>query len=233
MKKVGRIGLGVVSLTLVAVGFAGSVRAEDTAEKIKATGALTALAAPPTDENKLSLLLPGQTKPVEFTMNPDTTIGGMCEHCLLYQPFKAGEAPKKCEMCGCDKTNAICIAWRNLKNSTWQAMFRALPRGIGLRAIYKEADKPESGLKSLIADRRTVLLPVEGLAGQTPEQLLALVKPFDGTKAELLADGKQLVIHLKDDWTRDKATKFEQALAKIGAKFAYPEETASPQPAAK
>jgi hypothetical protein len=177
------------------------------------------LAAPPKEEGKITLLLSGQTKPVAVALSPDTTIGGICEDCLLLQKFKASEAAKKCAMCGCGAPNAVCIAWAKLKSASWQEMFTALPKGTVLRATFNTADKPESGLQSLIVDRRTVFLTVDGLSGQTPEQLLPLVKPFTGTKVELLADGKQLVIHLKDDWTLDRETKFEKALGNAGGKI--------------
>jgi hypothetical protein len=218
MKSLVKVGLGCLALTCVVAGF-GSPATADTAAKITASGALTTLAAPPTDEGKIALLIAGQEKPVTVTLSQDTTLGGICIDCLLYLTFKPGESPKNCAVCGCAVSNAQCIAWTKLKSATWQDMFKALPKGAALRAVYNTPDKPESGLKTLLVDRRTVLLPVEGLNGQTPEQLLPLVKPFGGTKAELQAEGKQLVIHLKDDWSVEKEAKFEKALEKAGGKI--------------
>jgi hypothetical protein len=218
MQLLVKAGLGCLALSLAAAGLGSPARADE-ASKITASGALTMLAAPPKEEGKITLLLSGQTKPITVTLSQDTIVGGLCLDCMLDLRFKVSEAPKQCAVCGCAVPNAECIAWKKIKPASWQAMFAALPRGTALRAVYNTADKPETGLKSLLADRRTVLLTVDGLNGQTPEQLLALVKPFDGTKAELQADGKQLVIHFKDDWTVEKETKFEKALEKAGGKI--------------
>jgi hypothetical protein len=225
MKSLGKLGLGCLALTCVVAGF-GSPAKADSAARITASGALTTLAAPPQDEGKIALLIAGQEKPVTVTLSQDTTLGGICIDCMLYLTFKPGESTKNCAVCGCVVPNAQCIAWTKLKSATWQEMFKALPKGAALRATYNTADKPDSGVKTLLVDRRTVLLPVEGLNGQTPEQLLPLVKPFGGTKAELLAEGKQLVIHLKTDWTVEQETRFEKALEKAGGKIV----TVAPDP---
>ena len=121
-------------------------------------------------------------------------------------------------VCGCSVSNAACIVGKAVKEGTWRAMLKALPRGVGIRPTFNTADKPESGLKKLIVDLREVLLPVAGLDGQSPDQLLSLVKPLGGTRAELINGGKRLSCHLKSDWTADKEGKLEKALAKVNAK---------------
>lgn len=211
------------ALVCMAVAFsmtgAGDVVRADQAAKISASGALTTLAAAPADGMKLSLLVAGEDKPVAVALSADSQLGGICVDCMLFQTFKPDAITKACMMCGCGSPNADCVSWAHLKTPDLVSFFKALPKGVGLRASYVTADKPDSGVKTLYVDRRTVLLPVDGLSSQTPDQLTALVKPFDGTKAELMDGGKQLVIHLKDDWTSDKEAKFEQALTKSGGKI--------------
>jgi hypothetical protein len=191
----------------------------DQASKISAAGPLTALAAAPKDDGSVLLLPSGDTRPLAFTIKADTTLGGICIDCMLFQTFKASDVTGKCQECGCGSPNAVCIAWKPLKTVTWQEMLKALPPGTGLRVVYNTADKPDSGLKGLLVDRRTVLLRVSGLDMKTPEELNGLVKLFDGTKAELTAGGTQLVIRLKDDWTVEKEAKFEAALTRAGGKI--------------
>ena len=74
----------------------------------------------------------------------------------------------------------------------------------------------------MVVDLRSVFLPVSGLDGQTPDQLLALVKPLGGSQAELIDGGKHLSIKVKSDWTADREKKLEQALAKLNAKVTTP-----------
>ncbi|HLV78676.1 MAG TPA: hypothetical protein VKT32_00300 [Chthonomonadaceae bacterium] len=217
MKALFKIGLGCLALTFVAGGLGGQARADGTDKK--ATGTLTTMITVPKEDGPVTLLVAGQAKTITAVISGDTMVGGVCEHCLLNQMFKAAASSKPCEMCGCGQTNARCIAWKDIKQSTWQEMFRSLPKYTGMKAIYNTADKPESGLKCLTVDLHTILMPVDGLSGQTPDQLNALVKPFGGSKAALLADGKQLQFTVKDEWTSEKETKFEQALTKAGGKI--------------
>lgn len=221
MKGFWKFGVLGATLMMGSLGLIGAARA-DNADTSKVVDVITTFLSLPTDGNAVTLLVQGKAQPVIVTISDNTLLGGNCHDCGMMQKFKASEAAKHCKMCGCDAPNVECVAWKSLKGNTWQQMLNALPQGIALRAIYNEADKPASGLKSLLIDHHTVLLPVEGLSGLTADQLQALVKPVGGADAQLTADGKQLAFTLKDNWEADKAAKLVKELAKAGAKLAYP-----------
>ena len=209
------------TLMMVMFGLTGPARA-DNKDAGKVADVVTTILSLPKEGSAVTLLVQGKAQPVTVTVSDDTILGGNCHDCNMMQMFKASEAAKHCKMCGCDAPNVECVAWKSLKSNSWQQLLSALPQGIALRAIYNETDKPESGLKSLIIDRHTVLLPVEGLSGQTADQLQSLVQPVGGVNAQLVADGKQLQFTLKDYWEADKAAKLVKELAKAGVKLAYP-----------
>jgi hypothetical protein len=215
----------VVTLMLaaMAMGAMCTARADDAATKT--TAKVAAFWTTPKEAGKLMLVVPGQKDPVTTTVGDATIFGGICLDCNLPLEFKTGDTAKNCAVCGCAVSNAACIVGKPVKSNTWQAMLQQLPHGTGLVPVYNEADKPESGLKKLTVTLRSVLLPVSGLDGQTPDQLLTLVKPLGGIKAELLDGGKLLSISLKSDWTFERATKLEKALEKLNAKVVVPEET--------
>jgi len=218
-------GCFALALAAIAMSLYSPVRADDA----KPTAPLGSFWALPKEDGKLTLTLAGQADPVTVTVSDTTILAGICLDCSLPLEFKPGETNKKCNVCGCAVTNAACIVGKAVKEGTWQAMIKGLPHGVGLRPTFVTADKPESGLKKLLVDLRSVLLPVSGLDGQTPDQLLALVKPLGGSQAELIDGGKRLSIHLKSDWTTDREGKLEKALAKLNAKVVTPDE-AKPAP---
>lgn len=223
MKTLWKVGIAGVALTVVSLSLIGPAKADgkDNAKDVTA-GTLTTLWTAPKEAGPIVLLLQGKPNPVTVAVSDTTIMGGTCRDCRMLQKFKAGDAAKHCQMCGCDAPNVECVAWASLKHNTWDALLRALPLGVGLRAVYNETDKPESGLKSLLIDRHAVLLPIDGLSGQTEEQLQTLVKPFGGSKAQLINDGKQLLFTVKDEWTVETEAKFEKALAKADTKLTYP-----------
>lgn len=211
-------------LAAIAMG-ALSAALADEAGSAKAAGKVAAFWAAPKETGKLALVVPGQKDPVTTTVSAATIFGGICLDCSLPLEFKPADAGKNCAVCGCAVSNAQCIVGKPVKSNSWQEMLQLLPHGTGLVPVYNEADKPESGLKKLTVTLRSVLLPVSGLDGQTPDQLLALVKPLGGTKVELLDGGKLLSVSLKSDWTAERATKLEKALEKINAKVVTPDES--------
>jgi hypothetical protein len=209
-----------LALAAMTVGICSPVRADDAA---KAGGMLATFWALPKEDGKLTLVVAGQPEPVTVAVSDKTILAGICQDCSLPLEFKPGEAGKKCMVCGCAVSNAACIVGKPVKENTWQGMIKGLPHGVGLRPVFNTPDKPESGLSKLVVDLRSVLLPVTGLDGQTPDQLLALVKPLGGSQAELIDGGKRLLVHLKSDWTVDREGKLEIALAKVNAKVVVPE----------
>jgi hypothetical protein len=212
---------GSIALVLAAMtmGMSSPVRADDT----KAGGTFASFWALSKEDGKMTLVVAGQPEPVTVTVNDKTILAGICLDCSLPLEFKPGEAAKKCSVCGCAVTNAACIVGKPMKDNTWQGMMKGLPHGVGLRPTFNTPDKPESGVSKLVVDLRSVLLPVTGLDSQTPDQLLALVKPLGGTKAELIDGGKRLSVHLKSDWTAEREGKLEKALIKLDAKAVVPE----------
>lgn len=175
------------------------------------------------EDGKIVLILAGQPKPVTVAMAETSHFAGVCQDCKLPYEFKPGEAGKNCNVCGCSVSNAACMIGKPVKSGKWQDMVKALPPGAGLWLTLNDPEKPDSGVKKLAVNLRTVLLPVTGLETQTPDQLLALVKPLGGTKVELIDDNTRLSIRLKEDWSDERAAKLEKALAKIDAKITKPE----------
>lgn len=216
-------GVLALTLALVATGTISRTNADET-KSTQSAVKTAAFWAVPKDGGKLMLLMPGHKDPVVTTVTDATLFGGVCTDCSLPLEFKSGEAAKTCSACGCSASNAACIVGKAVKSNTWQEMLKMLPTGAGLQPTFNEADKPESGLKKLVVTLRSLLLPVSGLDGRTSDQLLTLVKPLGGAKAELLDGGKLLSVALKSDWTADRATKLEKALEKINAKIVVPEE---------
>ncbi len=170
----------------------------------------------------ISLTVVGQPAPLTTTITDATIFSGICQDCMLPLDFKSGQAGKNCSVCGCAVNNATCIAGKPVKDGTWQSMMKLLPPGVGLTLQYVDPAKPESGLKKLTVNLRSVILPVTGLDSLTPDQLLALAKPIGGTKAELLDSGKVLSVTLKVDYTADKAAKLEKAIAAANGKVSVP-----------
>ena len=211
-----KVAFGVLA-AVVAIGSCAAVRA-DGAAGAKSAGPLGSFWAIPKEDGKLTLVIAGQADPVTITVSDTSIFGGICQDCSLYMEFKPTESTKKCNVCGCGATNAACILGKPLKEGTWQAMLKGLPTGVALRPVYNDADKPESGLKKLTVDFKSVLLQVSGLDGQTPDQLLVITKPLGATQAELVDGGKRLSIHLKSDWSAVKESTLEKALAKLNAK---------------
>jgi hypothetical protein len=220
MKRFHRLGTTVLAAALATVALVGIAHANDKEnEKAKNAGAVTTLWGIHKEESMVSLLPQGKSEPVMVKINPTTILGGICHECHLFQQFKASEPAVKCDTCICGNPNVQCVAWKPVKPATWEKMLESLPRGVALRVVYNEVDKPESGLKTLTIDRRTVLLPVEGLSGQSSDQLLTLFKPLGAEKARIVSDGKQLLMDMKEDWTLERAAKFEKALTKAGGKI--------------
>jgi hypothetical protein len=181
----------------------------------------------PKEDGKVTLVLAGQPEPATVAIADSSLFAGICQDCSLPFEFKPAEAGKGCNVCGCAVSNASCLVGKPIKGG-WQTMLKALPHGTALWITFNDPDKPESGVKKMAVDLKSVLVPVTGLDGQTPDQVLALVKPLGATQAELIDSGKLLSVKLKDNWTADRSSKLEKALAKINAKFTLPEE---PKPA--
>lgn len=214
----------VLAIAITGTAAAGAVRA---AQNDKAAPApMGALWAMNHDTQALTLVVAGQDAPQTFTITPDTQFSGMCRDCALPLTFKSSETGKNCKVCGCNVSNAQCIVGKPVKPGTWDAMLQGLPFGVAMRPTYNTPDKPESGLKCLLVDIRSAMVPVDGLSGQTPEQLTALVKPIGGQKPELLDGGKRLSMKILGVWTADKEAKLEKALAAVNAKVVHaPEKT--------
>ena len=218
-----RAMLGVAVTAAIFAPLAASRAADDK----KTETALVSLWDISKDGATIKVVTPGQKDPQAFLVKDETVISGMCQHCMLPIQFTAAETGKKCKPCGCDVTNGACIVDKTLKPATAVSMFREVAYGTGLRVVYNEPNKPESGVKSIAVDRKTVFVTVDGLASQTPDQIAALVKPVGGTKASLVDEGKHLTFNVKD-WSPSTATKFEAAVTKAGGKIVRPEkETAT------
>lgn len=220
MNRIFKLGTTLLMALLAATAVVGSARADDKENaKAKNAGAVTTLIGIGKVDGTISLLPQGATNPIIVTVSPMTLLGGICFECKLFQQFKASDPTLICDTCGCGNINVQCIAWKSLAPKTWQAMLTALPRGVALRVVYNIPDKAESGVKALTVDRRTVLMPIDGLSALSTEQLAALVKPIGGEKVQLVSGGKQLLIDLNADWTLAQEAKLEAAVSAQGSKL--------------
>lgn len=225
MKRMHKILAG--TLTLATVGMLLSVGAVAD-EKGKAAGPVLSFWSLAKAGGAITVLELGTDAQKTVAIAPATLFDGICEDCMLPFKFKASDSGKNCAVCGCAVSNAQCMAGKPIKG-TWEAMFVGLPHGVALRPTYNETDKPDSGFKTLVVDRHTVFLPVDGMSAATPDQITALVKSVGGAKPELLNGGKHLTFTMKEEWTHTTEAKFVKALAKIGGKIAQPEKIASAQ----
>jgi hypothetical protein len=181
------------------------------------------------ENGNLTLATMGQSAPVKTTLTAQTQLEGVCMHCQISLKCCSGDLGKRCPVCPCGFSNAICLAGKAASEKNGPALLQALPRGTRLRVEYLDGDKPEAGLKRLVVDLHGVLLPVEGLADATPDQLQTLGRSVGAVRTELSAEGKRLQLTLKDNWTAERATRLEKALEKQGAKIAsLPPEPTTP-----
>ncbi len=184
--------------------------------------------APADGAQSVSLIILNQPKPVVVAIKDSTVLGGTYLQGGKELRFKPADAGKICKECSSDDTMAACVAGTNLKHSTWQEMLDMLPLGTGLRIAYNKAGDPNSGLKSLIVDRRMAILPIKssadlsaGQADHIRAQLLKLAKPLGGTSVELGDGGRQCIISLKSDWTNEKEAELARALDNLGLHIAF------------
>ncbi len=208
-------GVLAVAATALSLSFSSPARADGAT----VTGSFWQISK---EAGKVELVVPGQAAPVVSAITDTTVISGTCLDCMLPLEFKTTQTGKNCAVCGCSVSNAACIVGKPVKDGTWQSMLKALPKGVALTATFVEAGKPESGIKKLSVNLRSIVLAVSGLDGQSADQLLGLVKGIGGTKAELVDAGKVLVVTLKADYTADKATKLEKALIDANSKINAP-----------
>ena len=223
MKTFKWTGSMALAIAILALGTNAPARAAD-GDAAKPSGVIGSFWTLPKEPGKVTLVLAGQAEPVTLNVTENTIFSGICLDCNLPFEFKPDQVGKKCMVCGCAVSNAACMVGKPVKEGTWQAMVKALPRGVALRPKFNTADKPESGISRLAVDLRTVLLPVSGLDSATPDQLLALVKPLGGSQAELIDGGKRLSVRLKSDWNFEKEAKLEKALAKLNGKVVVAED---------
>jgi hypothetical protein len=161
---------GVFTTLLIALVFNLGVRDRAHAEKDTPTnrqGLLTTLWEAPKDDTPLTLLVADQEKPITSTVKTDTIFDGICLHCQLKMQFTADKAPKKCHVCACALTCSECLCGKGDRQNRWETMLRTLPRGVALFLTFAEPDKPETGVTRVLVDKRTVLLPVDGLESQS------------------------------------------------------------------
>ncbi len=220
MKTVSIISWMVPILSVIVLWTGGRVSAEGT-QPSKNDSVLSTYVALPKEDGKVTLEVAGKTGRVTATIAAATVLGGICQDCQAPLEFIPALTAKVSE-CGC-ASNAVCIAGKGAKEGTWQAMLKALPRGVGLNATFNVADQPESGLKKLIVDLRTIMLPVEGLTGKSPEQLQDLAKAIGAKQAELIDGGQRLVLRLKTDWSAQRSIQLDKALAALNAKVISPD----------
>ena len=179
-------------------------------------GTVTTLAAAPTDLTSVSLLPMGKTTPITVSVSDDSTVGGICQDCLGLQLFKPGQSGATCKMCGCGQPNAVCVAWGSIKHNTFLNSLQVLPRGTVLRLTTAGPAAAKSVAQKLIIDRSVALLPVSGLTGKSPADLLAALKPLGITSAELVAGDTQLMLHTKKNWDVGPEKAVAKAIAGLG-----------------
>ncbi len=209
----------MAAVAAAAVALAGAAIPTARAAEPVPSAVIASLSKAPKDDGSVALTVSGQAAPANSSIAADTMINGTCVHCQLGIHFHAADAAKGCAPCGCGMTNAACIVGSAPKGTTWQQMLQLLPRGTVLKVTYAEGAKPESGVKTISIDRHSALLALDGSAINAA-QLADAAKAAGASKSELLADGKQAMLSFSGTWTKDRQSKFEEALAKAGAKLA-------------
>ncbi|MDE2127505.1 MAG: hypothetical protein KGJ62_13035 [Armatimonadetes bacterium] len=203
----------IILATAAVLAVAGPVAgAQDT----PIPGTVTTLAAQPTSLGSISLLPMGKTAPVTVSVADSSTVGGICQDCLGLQLFKPGQSGSTCKMCGCGQPNAVCVAWGSIKHNTFLDALQSLPFGTVLRLTAADPTASPGVAQKLIIDRSVALLPVSGLSGKSPADLLAAMKSIGITSAELVAGNTQLLLHTKKHWDVGPEKAVAKAIAALG-----------------
>ena len=203
------------AVVVATMGLSSRCMAADPGQTVP-PGVIASLWALPAGDASVTLIESGKTDPVTVPVAATSMFSGICHDCGMVLKFTAAQAGKSCVMCPCAVPMSECIVWTKLKHNTWGDMLQGLPKGTALHVVFNDPDKPEAGVKTIVMDRRTVLLQADGLDKVDTTQLMAIAKPLGATKAEVSADKKQLTLMLQSDWTNDKAGKLQKALAAAG-----------------
>jgi hypothetical protein len=174
-------------------------------------------------DQPLTLVSPNELAPVQTSLTDATQIQGVCVHCQITLQCAVGALNKRCPVCPCGLTSAACLTGKSLRDPGWRAVLANLPRGTQLHVAFNTPEKPAEGIKRLVVDRRAALLPVEGLATLTADQVQTLGKAVGARRATWNDSARQLQLDLKDDWTAARESRLEQALTKLGGKIALPQ----------
>jgi hypothetical protein len=221
--------LSKIKCCFISLGFAGcttlcamstGAREETERKPVEISASLWKL---PKERGTLLLTTFRQSAPVQTVLTSETQVEGVCIHCNIEFKYRTDDLGKRCAVCPCGFSNAQCLTGKASSAKSWTTLLQDLPRGTRLRIEYTTPEKPGDGLKRMVVDRHGVLLPVEGLMGSTPEQRKALGKSVGAIRTEWNEDEKRLQITLKDNWTTEKESRLEKALAKLGARVVSPE----------
>jgi hypothetical protein len=134
MKAILRNTMMSLGLAVLAAGAAMSLADGDA--KPKPGNTLLSAWSVPKEGEVMSFTAVGEAKPVEIAYTGNTTISGLCLHCILPLKYKVAESAKNCLVCGCAITNAACIVGPAVKPATWAQTVKDLTYGMVLRITF-------------------------------------------------------------------------------------------------
>lgn len=212
-----RVALCLTGITLIVL--CSTVRSDEGHHA--AAGVVTTLLSQ--EGRSVKLMISGHSETETIPVPDDSLFTSKCRHCDVMIHFKAKDAAQKCPVCPCEKSNLDCTIQTSIKPASWQTLVRSLPKGTAIHVVFLDAEKPETGAKSLSVDFNTVLIPVEHMASYSVVQLMDLVKPFGVKTASLEAGGSQLLIALKAPWTVEKEAKLEKVIVAASGRISWPD----------
>jgi hypothetical protein len=188
-------------------------------------GSLASLWSQAIPERTVQIMLSDNTEPIKSPLDDDSIMQGACRHCSMTVRFKASDTGRKCAACPCGTSNFDCIITEHAGSQaqTWQRLLCALPRGTALQVTFADDNKPEKGIRSIVVDSHTALMPVDGMDSLSDADLGRIAQKVRGQAPHLLANGRQFMISLRDTLTPEHERSLEKAITDAGGHIRWPE----------
>ena len=216
-----RLVIFLVTLATVSAGSHRPTRAQSSAIADTKIVAPMLLMNVPKGSAEVVLKVWDKTDQIHTTLLADSLIQGKCIHCNVAMSFKADRASARCSVCPCSASFAECLTGKGNSKTSRRDMIDNLAHGTALRVELIDPNKPDSGIKLLEVDPRSVLLPLTMPLVISDSDFLAIVKSIGALTVERADSGGLLRLTIKDDWTNDKASRMTKILANHGIDLDY------------
>lgn len=220
MKRAVIIHLFVVLITLIAYSVKPAGAVEDA--KKKPLDSIVGVWAISENGNEVILASFLNPSPIRTKLAPDTQLEGVCVHCQMALKCSVSELGKRCAVCPCELSNSACFTEKNNASKNSGTLLQFIPRGTLLKIDYSSPETSNARVNRIVLDRRSALLPVEGLGDVSTEQIQALGKSVGAIRTELNDAKTRLQFSLKDNWTSEKELRIEKEMLKLKAKIVSP-----------